>query len=194
MYEFMGRWLKVTTTLILISPLSAVSFASDLVDGFFAYCTGNNDSTGICKNEETGRSYICQIIPAGLIDCTSSSSKSFQCIWISSPVANSAEFWCDKKVDQMLREEFTSNIIDNEFRPGNKKHSQSATKDRSSDNLDVTTPKPASADKESFSNLSAPQGESDSDSAPSREPIDNAEIQIQIRRIERLNPDRNNSY
>jgi hypothetical protein len=85
------------------------------VDGFVASCTGNLDGTGECLNAETGRRYACIIIPGQVIDCRSSSSRTFQCVWISGAQANYAEFWCDPQVDSMLRNELSSKQLNQSF-------------------------------------------------------------------------------
>lgn len=155
----------------VLNPCQQSFAASEAIDGFVAYCTGNNDSTGLCKNEETGRSYTCQIIPGAVIDCMSSRSTAFQCVWISSPIANSAEFWCDKDVDQMLRNEFATTITDKEFKAGKENASSSSINDQEfeaeADSLGVDTEMEALNANEDGQN-------------PSIESIDQAGLRIQI--------------
>ena len=124
------RVLLGTILLSLTNPVLRSQAAADVVDGFFAYCTGNNDGTGLCRNEETGLSYTCQIIPGAVIDCISPKAKDFQCVWISSPMPNGAQFWCDKNVDQMLRQEFSSTITEKEFQQGGSSASSSSINDQ----------------------------------------------------------------
>lgn len=127
---FIRRVLLGTILLGLTNPVLRSQAAADVVDGFFAYCTGNNDGTGLCRNEETGLSYTCQIIPGAVIDCKSPKAKDFQCVWITSPTANGAQFWCDKNVDQMLRQEFSSKIKQKEFSHGGSSASSSSINDQ----------------------------------------------------------------
>ena len=82
------------------------------VDGFLAYCTSNNDWTGICTNTENQISYSCLIEAGSIINCKSKKQTPFQCIWVSDVRANAAEFWCNKEVDQMLSDEFANNQTD----------------------------------------------------------------------------------
>ena len=82
------------------------------VDGFLAYCTSNNDWTGICTNTENQISYGCLIEAGSIINCKSKKQTPFQCIWVSDVRANAAEFWCNKEVDQMLSDEFANNQTD----------------------------------------------------------------------------------
>ena len=149
--------------------------ASDVVDGFVAYCTGNNDSTGLCKNEETGRSYTCQIIPGAVIDCMSSRAKAFQCVWISSPIANSAEFWCDKSVDQMLRGEFVTSVTDKEFSSGKASGSGSSIND---DEFE--------AEAHSLGGAAEALSKNKDGRNPSSKAVDQAELQIQIEQTKDL--------
>ena len=115
--RLISGWFLAATLLGALHPIPRSLAASDIVDGFIAYCTGNHDGTGLCENEETGQSYTCQIILGSVIDCKSTrSQKPFQCIWISSSMPNGAQFWCDKDVDQMLREDFAVTITDKEFK------------------------------------------------------------------------------
>jgi hypothetical protein len=91
------------------------------IDGFITNCTSNQDSTGICVNQETSKSYNCLIIPGQVIECNSLSDKSFQCVSISGTIGNQAQFWCDPSVDSMLSKEIDTNEFspdhDNKFSP-----------------------------------------------------------------------------
>ena len=127
---FIRRVLLGTILLGLTNPVLRSQAAADVVDGFFAYCTGNHDGTGLCRNEETGLSYTCQIIPGAVIDCMSPKAKDFQCVWITSSMPNGAQFWCDKNVDQMLRQEFSSTITEKEFSQGGSSASSSSINDQ----------------------------------------------------------------
>ena len=89
---------------------------AETVDGFLASCTPNLDGTGECVNTETGGRYNCLIIPGQVIDCKSRESRSFQCVWIIGSHANSyADFWCDPQVDAMLRNELSSQQLNQPF-------------------------------------------------------------------------------
>ena len=106
-------WVAIMASLhwmVQIVPVQASS-----IDGFVASCTGNLDGTGECVNAETGKKYMCLIIPGQVIDCKSRSSRSFQCVWISGVQANYAEFWCDPQVDAMLRNELSSKQLNRPF-------------------------------------------------------------------------------
>lgn len=95
----------------LCAPVSALA-ADDQVDGFVASCTSNMDGTGLCTNSENGKKYTCLIIPGQVIDCKSPrTGRSFQCVWVSGSQAYYAEFWCDRNVDIMLRNEISSNAL-----------------------------------------------------------------------------------
>lgn len=83
------------------------------IDGFIASCTGSLDGTGQCVNSETSQAFTCTIIPGQVIDCKSRLARSFQCVWISGVQAGFAEFWCDSRVDDMLRSEISSHQFDN---------------------------------------------------------------------------------
>jgi hypothetical protein len=72
-----------------------------VMDGFFAYCTSNNDGTGECVNEEDGRKITCLIVPGQIISCPAA-SRSLECVWISGITANQAQFWCDPEDEAAL--------------------------------------------------------------------------------------------
>ena len=93
-------------------PVTILRIAqADVVDGFVASCTGNFGGTGQCINQETSQRFTCVIIPGQVIDCKSSKSKPFQCVWISGVQANYADFWCDQQVDTLLRNEVNSQSL-----------------------------------------------------------------------------------
>lgn len=164
----------------LINPMQLSFAASDVVDGFFAYCTGNNDSTGLCRNEETGRDYTCQVIPGAVIDCMSSRSKPFQCVWISAPIANAAEFWCDKNVDQMLRDEFKTTITEKEFKSGTAAASSSSINDQEFDGEVEGVVSGASVNDAEFMPSDAPSDAIEDQKSPGSNLIKQAETQIRI--------------
>lgn len=101
----------VFTWLIALLAAPVAFAADDQADGFVANCTSNMDGTGLCVNAENGKKYTCLIIPGQVIDCKSPKSRSFQCVWISGVQAYYAEFWCDRNVDVMLRNEISSNVL-----------------------------------------------------------------------------------
>ena len=72
------------------------------MDGFFAYCTSNLDTTGECTNEEDGRKFSCLLVPGQIISCPTNTSRSMECVWISGITANQAQFWCDSEDEAAL--------------------------------------------------------------------------------------------
>jgi hypothetical protein len=72
------------------------------MDGFFAYCISNLDTTGECTNEEDGRKFSCLIVPGQIISCPTNTSRSMECVWISGVTANQAQFWCDRDDEAAL--------------------------------------------------------------------------------------------
>ncbi len=72
------------------------------MDGFFAYCISNLDTTGECTNEEDGRKFSCLIVPGQIISCPTNTSRSMECVWISGVTANQAQFWCDRDDESAL--------------------------------------------------------------------------------------------
>ena len=112
----MGTPLRLVAIMAFIQWMSQITpVRASSVDGFVASCTGNLDGTGECVNAETGKRYICLIIPGQVIDCKSRNNRSFQCVWISGSQANYAEFWCDPQVDAMLRNELSSKQLNQTF-------------------------------------------------------------------------------
>lgn len=106
--NFLIRSILCSFVLLMNSPLE-----SREIDGFITNCTSNQDSTGVCVNQETSKSYNCLIIPGQVIECNSLLNKSFQCVSISGAMGNQAQFWCDPSIDSMLSKE----IDTNEFSP-----------------------------------------------------------------------------
>lgn len=86
-------------------------------DGFNVYCTGNRDGTGLCVNMETSQALDCIIIPGQVIDCKTSSGKSYQCVFFQQYTTNQAEFTCDPAVDKMVSEEGSSDFKDDFINP-----------------------------------------------------------------------------
>lgn len=76
------------------------------MDGFFAYCVSNLDTTGECTNEEDGRSFSCLIVPGQIIACPTNNSVSMECVWISNVTANQAQFWCDRDDEAAMYNSF----------------------------------------------------------------------------------------
>lgn len=106
-----------STAAALATVAVALPAAAVTVDGFVASCTGNNDGTGQCVNLETSQRFSCLIVPGQVIDCKSRTGRSFQCVWISGVQANQADFWCDPQVDALLRDEISSNQLQEQFQP-----------------------------------------------------------------------------
>ena len=102
-------WLMpLGTTIISQIPAKAKS-----MDGFFAYCTSNLDSTGECVNEEDGLKFSCLIVPGQIISCPTKTSRSMECVWISGVTANQAQFWCDRYDEAALYgSEIESSVFD----------------------------------------------------------------------------------
>ncbi len=107
--------------LLFQANLSQLPAASKSMDGFFAYCTSNLDTTGECVNEEDGRKISCLIVPGQIISCPTSASRSMECVWISGITASQAQFWCDREdeaalygaaLDSPLPETFDNETLD----------------------------------------------------------------------------------
>ena len=114
MFEIKRLRLPITALLCgmnfqVLGPSNRVFAEPQVLDGFLAYCTSNNDWTGNCINTENDRTYTCEIEYGQIINCKSLTNKPFQCIWTSNVRAHAAEFWCDADVDKMLSREFLSN-------------------------------------------------------------------------------------
>ena len=89
---------------LLLSSMPYIS-QSEEADGFTAQCVGSNDGTGVCENLENKQKFECVIIQGQLIECKTASKKQFQCVYISGVQSSQAEFWCDSKVDALLRQD-----------------------------------------------------------------------------------------
>ena len=87
-------------SIALVHPGLAV--AERTIDGFNVYCTSNMDGTGVCTNLETNGSLDCIIIPGQVIDCRSTSGRSYQCVIYSQITPNQAEFFCDPSAERLL--------------------------------------------------------------------------------------------
>ena len=103
--------IKLKSKVILSSMCGALLLSfmpyicqSEEADGFTAQCVGSNDGTGVCENLENKQMFECVIIQGQLIECKTASKKQFQCVYISGVQSSQAEFWCDSKVDALLRE------------------------------------------------------------------------------------------
>jgi hypothetical protein len=90
-------WLPFSSVTIIQVVAKAKS-----MDGFFAYCTSNLDTTGECTNEEDSRKFSCLIVPGQIISCPTNTSRSMECVWISGATANQAQFWCDRDDEAAL--------------------------------------------------------------------------------------------
>ena len=124
----------------VLGPSNKVFAEPQVLDGFLAYCTSNNDWTGNCVNTENNRTYTCEIEYGQIINCKSLTNKPFQCIWTSNVRANAAEFWCDADVDKMLSREMTSNnsIFSNTLAPTPNNPSESKKSQERPESQDVS--------------------------------------------------------
>ena len=124
----------------VLGPSNKVFAEPQVLDGFLAYCTSNNDWTGNCVNTENNRTYTCEIEYGQIINCKSLTNKPFQCIWTSNVRANAAEFWCDADVDKMLSRELTSNnsIFSNTLTPSRDNPSESKESQESPETQNVS--------------------------------------------------------
>lgn len=109
LFPFVISIIQITSRLPVLSQ--------PVYDGFNVYCTGNRDGTGLCVNMETSQALDCIIIPGQVIDCKTSSGKSFQCVFYQQYTSNQAEFTCDPAVDKMIREESPSDFKDDFINP-----------------------------------------------------------------------------
>lgn len=114
-FSFLHLLFPFVISIIQIAGRSVLS--QPVYDGFNVYCTGNRDGTGLCVNMETSQALDCIIIPGQVIDCKTSSGKSFQCVFFQQYTSNQAEFTCDPAVDKMIREESPSDFKDDFINP-----------------------------------------------------------------------------
>jgi hypothetical protein len=100
--KFFGIFLA--TACLQFSGVTIIQIAAGAksMDGFFAYCTSNLDTTGECTNEEDARKFSCLIVPGQIISCPTNTSRSMECVWISGITANQAQFWCDRDDEAAL--------------------------------------------------------------------------------------------
>ena len=67
-------------------------------DSFTVFCTGNQDSTGVCfdgSNPEDQKKLNCIMVPGNIIDCKNEAKEKVECILIAATSAQ-AEFSCIK--------------------------------------------------------------------------------------------------
>ena len=67
-------------------------------DAFTVFCTGNQDSTGIClesNNPDEQKKLDCIMLPGNIIECKNKSKEKVECILIAATSAQ-AEFSCNK--------------------------------------------------------------------------------------------------
>ena len=89
-------YLIVPFALSMHTGQKAISQSSE--DAFTVFCTGNQDSTGIClesNNPDEQNKLDCIMLPGNIIECKNKSKEKVECILIAATSAQ-AEFSCNK--------------------------------------------------------------------------------------------------
>ena len=90
------RFLVILLTLSTYTDQQIISQAGE--DSFTIFCTGNQDSTGVCfegSNPDEQKKLDCIMVPGNIIDCKNQANEKVECILIAATSAQ-AEFSCNK--------------------------------------------------------------------------------------------------
>ena len=84
-------------------------------DSFTVFCTGNQDSTGVCfdgSNPDDQKKLNCIMVPGNIIDCKNEAKEKVECILIAATSAQ-AEFSCIKNNEFSIDYRSTTPIEEN---------------------------------------------------------------------------------
>lgn len=98
----------------LILSTQVCQFAMSQTDdnSFTVYCTGNQDSTGICleiSDSEDHKKLDCIMVPGNIIECQNEVKEQIECILIAATSAQS-EFSCNKNSERSIDTQASTSI------------------------------------------------------------------------------------